>query len=155
MKCDLISWMTWEIYLLSSGNHLYMFHLNGTSKKIHQHHLDQCRFLIRLWISLSSNCQHAIIVSILPTLTSFYFVCVLMLVFVWLSHVNHFSFSLFLTFMSQTLTPVSIHLFCCALLLFSRNIVLGFLSWHFHVFFSQRIYFRFLITPFLDTADRK
>ena len=64
--CNSISRMTWKIYLFSLGS-LYIFHLNTTKKKFQHHFIVQWRLMINQWISLSSNCPHAII---------FFFLCV-------------------------------------------------------------------------------
>lgn len=74
----LISWTTWEIYLFSSRNYLYLFHLNGTIQKFHHHR----RFLILHWISLSCICPHAMIVSFIH-FNLIFFCFVLVLDFAW------------------------------------------------------------------------
>ena len=100
---------------------IFMFHLNGTRQKFKHHRHGQCRFLIYHWILLSFNCLHVMIVSLYSSLTSFSFLCVLVVLFVWLS-VKHFSFSRFLknslTNTDTRFNPFIFHLFYCTLSLF-------------------------------------
>ena len=98
--------MTWIIYLFSLGNHHYMFQSNTTSQKFQHHLFDQNRFLIHQWISLSSNCQHSMIVPLKLTLTLFSSVGVLVLVFIWLFSMQISYHSTNFSILSKTLTLV-------------------------------------------------
>ena len=138
--------------MFSLYRHLYMFHLNDAKQKFQHPHLYKNKFLIHYWIQLSSNWPHTMIVSLCPYLIPFscWSVCAG-------SHfpcVNLISMSRFLTILSKTLSPVSIHFFFFCFVvhfLFSRDIALSFfLSWRFYVFFGQPIcFFLFFNTSFL------
>ena len=105
-------WMTWIIYLFSSGNHLYMFHLNDNREKF-QH---RCRGKCRFWIhhEMFLFCQ-----------LKFHFLC--MLVYICYFHLLiSFLLSNFLQ-LSKTLTHVLIHFIFFHLVvyfLFSWNVAL-------------------------------
>ena len=94
-----------------TGCYLYNFHLNDTKEKSQHYCLGQWRFLIHRWISLSSNCSHAIIVSLNILEPYFLLFCVSAGFSLTFNYINPSSLKGFLAVLSQILTPVSVHLF--------------------------------------------
>ena len=124
-----------------------MLHLNSTSQKFQHHYLRATQILDRslnitfIQLSTRHDCFS------LARFTLIFFVCVFVLVFVCIfEYLNPISFSQFHTVLSQTLIPVSIHLFCCTFSIF-WDIALSFIFWRFDVFLGLR--FPFLTIPFL------
>ena len=140
--------------LLFFSSYLYMVHLNSTWQKSRQYLFGQCTFLSHHWISLSSNCPHAMIVSLYPSWTSFIFfwLCVssIFRVFFFLCK---FHFVQSISYRSiKLLIRVLAHLFFICFLvhfLLSRYIALSFLYFCFDFFHWLSVCFLFLTSPFL------
>ena len=66
-----ISSMMVEMCLFSSASPLSMFHWTCTKLKFQHHLFVQSRFVIHLWISLSSNHPQSMTASLQPTVTWF------------------------------------------------------------------------------------
>ena len=145
LNANPISGKSREIFLFSFGSHFYMLNLNSTRQKCQYDHRELYRFMNHVWISLSSNWPHGMIVSLEPFLSSFSLSITVGFYLAFLS-LNPISLSRFLTVLSQTLPPVSTHLFFTCFVvhfLFSRHIALGPLSWRFGVFCGLPLWFSF------------
>ena len=111
----------------------------GPEKNVH-HRLGQWRFLIYLWISKSSNCPHAMILSLETTFSSICAFCAAFrLAFL---IINPISFKRFHIFLSQTLTLLSTYLgffffICFCIWFFFFFLLIG------HYLFSRYLAFSF------------
>ena len=112
--------------------------MDDAKQKFQPQYLGKCDFFILHWISHSSNCLHAIIVTLYPSLSSF-------------SSISVPGFHLAFLYVNPLSFPVSTNLFFICLVvkfLFSMHISLSFLSWCIDVFHSLTVCFLFLTTSF-------
>ena len=140
MIWNLISWITLEIYLFPSG---HMFHLNGPRQKFPHHFLDSSLNITFIQLSTYHFCFYLAHLHFI-----FFCFCVSTDFSLAFLHINPISLSQFLRDLSQTLTPVLIHLFCHKVYYFEFSILrLWYLSWSSCMFSFFNYSISFIFAP--------